>query len=429
MSSQKLFAIALIFFAVSTAWIVLGRTLDYRTATLEDSLSKEVNNLWGPRALVQSAPYVLSGQNKSRSEASASHIRPLKTEATVQFEHHNRYKGLLWFSTYTVDFSGRYLVQAPVSDPINDGATFVFALPDKADFFEKISVTIDQKPTEPIYSSKGRENTLLVKLPADKEPHYVGVSYSTRGRDRWQYALSSRKDEAIRVKDFTLTAETNFRDIDYLKGSRSPSTPAKPTDDDQGLIATWRFNDVHMSQGIGIEMPSRSNAGPLAARMSMFAPISLLFFFTVLFTVVVLKKIPLHPMHYMFISAGFFAFHILLAYLVDIINIHGAFWICAAVSIFLVVSYMRLVAGVRFAVLYVGLAQLVYLIGFSYAFFYPGRTGLTVVIGAVATLFVLMQSTGRVDWQGVFAKPQIRTAKPGRPPVEPPLPPGHSAHS
>ena len=117
-----------------------------------------------------------------------------------------------------------------------------------------------------------------------------------------------------------------------------------------------------------------------------------------------------------------------LAYLVDISNIHGAFWICAAVSIVLVVSYMRLVAGVKFAVFYVGLAQLVYLIGFSYAFFYPGRTGLAVVIGAVVTLFVLMQSTGRVDWQGVFAKPAIPAPKPANP-IEPPLPPGQSAHS
>ena len=64
-----------------------------------------------------------------------------------------------------------------------------------------------------------------------------------------------------------------------------------------------------------------------------------MFFFTVLFTVVVLKKVPLHPMHYLFISAGFFAFHILMAYLVDMINIHAAFWICAAVSVLLVVVH------------------------------------------------------------------------------------------
>jgi len=107
-------------------------------------------------------------------------------------------------------------------------------------------------------------------------------------------------------------------------------------------------------------------------------------------------------MHYLFVACGFFAFHILLAYLVDKISIHYAFWICSAVSVLLVVSYMRLVAGVRFAVVQVGSAQLVYLLGFSYAFFFPGWTGLTIVIGAIVTLFVLMQATGRLDWFALF---------------------------
>jgi hypothetical protein len=66
---------------------------------------------------------------------------------------------------------------------------------------------------------------------------------------------------------------------------------------------------------------------------------------------------------------------------------------------------MQLVAGLKFAVVYVGLAQLVYLIGFSYAFFWTGWTGLTVVIMAVVTLFVLMQATGRVNWSEVFRRP------------------------
>jgi hypothetical protein len=63
---------------------------------------------------------------------------------------------------------------------------------------------------------------------------------------------------------------------------------------------------------------------------------------------------------------------------------------------------MRLVAGVKFAVIYVGAAQVVYLVGFSYAFFWVGMTGLSLTIGAIATLFVLMQATGRVDWYEVF---------------------------
>jgi inner membrane protein involved in colicin E2 resistance len=107
-------------------------------------------------------------------------------------------------------------------------------------------------------------------------------------------------------------------------------------------------------------------------------------------------------MNYFFLAAAFFAFHLLLAYLVDHISIHAAFALCSMVSIILVVSYMRLVVGNRFAFLEVALAQLVYLIGFSYAFFFEGFTGLSVTVGSIITLFVVMQMTARIDWAAKF---------------------------
>ena len=87
-------------------------------------------------------------------------------------------------------------------------------------------------------------------------------------------------------------------------------------------------------------------------------------------------------MHYFFVSAAFFAFHLLLAYLVDHVDIHAAFAVAAATSLFLVISYLRLVAGSRFALAQAGAAQLVFLVLFSYAFFFEGYTGLTVTVGA-----------------------------------------------
>ena len=109
-------------------------------------------------------------------------------------------------------------------------------------------------------------------------------------------------------------------------------------------------------------------------------------------------------------SAAFFAFHLLLAYLVDHVNVHAAFAVAAATSVFLVVSYLRLVAGIRTALVEAGLAQLVFLVLFSYAFFFEGYTGLTVTVGAVLTLFVLMQITGRVEWGRVFERKRVTTA-------------------
>jgi inner membrane protein involved in colicin E2 resistance len=109
-------------------------------------------------------------------------------------------------------------------------------------------------------------------------------------------------------------------------------------------------------------------------------------------------------MNYFFLAAAFLAFHLLLAYLVDHVAIHLAFVICSAVSIALVVTYLRLVVGPRFALREAGIAQFVYLVLFSYAFFFKGFTGLAVTIGVILTLFVVMQMTGRIRWTDRFAR-------------------------
>lgn len=68
------------------------------------------------------------------------------------------------------------------------------------------------------------------------------------------------------------------------------------------------------------------------------------------------------------------------------------------------ISYLRIVFGAAFAIFAAGTAQLVYLVLFSYAFFFKGLTGLAITIGAIATLFVLMQITARVNWNAVFGE-------------------------
>jgi inner membrane protein involved in colicin E2 resistance len=116
-------------------------------------------------------------------------------------------------------------------------------------------------------------------------------------------------------------------------------------------------------------------------------------------------------MNYFFLAAAFFAFHLLLAYLVDHMSIHKAFALSALVSVFLVVSYLRLVVGIVFASREAALAQIIYLVLFSYAFFLKGFTGLAITIGSILTLFVVMQITGRVRWAERFGpKPTSQPA-------------------
>ncbi len=78
-----------------------------------------------------------------------------------------------------------------------------------------------------------------------------------------------------------------------------------------------------------------------------------------------------------------------------------------------------MVVGMRFAALEAGITQLVYLVLFSYAFFFKGFTGLAVTIGSIATLFVVMQMTGRIRWGEKFARGPAGAAAGTPGPVKP----------
>lgn len=71
------------------------------------------------------------------------------------------------------------------------------------------------------------------------------------------------------------------------------------------------------------------------------------------------------------------------------------------------VTYARLFVGWQFALREMGIAQLVYLVGFSLSFLLEGYTGLAITLGAIVTLCVMMQVTGRaLAWR----RPPANTA-------------------
>ena len=194
---------------------------------------------------------------------------------------------------------------------------------------------------------------------------------------------------------------TDFEEYNFPERSISASTKTRTP---AGWILQWQFENLVTDFDVGVEMPSKLNPGPLASRMSYFAPVSLLFFFTVLMVLGAVSGTNLHPMHYFFLGASFFSFHILFSYLVDHVVLELAFTIAAVVSMALVVSYLWRVIGWRFAVREAGISQLLFLVLFSYAFFFEGYTGLVVTIGAIITLAALMQITAKVDWTANFSK-------------------------
>ena len=271
---------------------------------------------------------------------------------------------------------------------------FTLNFPASQAVYDDLIFTIDNVP---LTITTDKSSTSGVAKVAAGKTASLRVGYHSQGLNEWRYSFGS--NDVAQVQNFTLNMKTNFKDIDFPDNTISPSTKHER---ESGWDLTWSYKNLLSGSQIAMVMPEKLQPGPLAGKISFFAPVSLFFFFFIMFIITTMRGIELHPMNYFFLAAAFFSFHLLLAYMVDHTSIHTAFAVSSVVSIFLVVSYLRLVIGMRFASREAAVAQFVYLVLFSYAFFLKGFTGLAITIGSIVTLFVVMQVTGRIRWAEKF---------------------------
>lgn len=345
-------------------------------------------------------------------------------QLTVNMDSEVRRKGLIWHPLYAVQSLGEwtYVHENKWPGEINVSCNF----PRGSGTYDDVRIAIDGVDRSQGLSLDAEGYAPAVVVPVESGQRVVlSCGYKSRGARTWQYEPGHVRlapgvtrepyapppvAKAVTLRDFSLNMTTDFADIDFPAGAMSPTRKVKSGN---GWKLDWTFSSLLTSKAIGIVVPTPVQPGELAASIAWSAPVSLSLFFFVLFVISVLRRVEIHPINYAFIAAAFFSFHLLFAYLVDHIPIEQAFAVCSVVSMVLVVSYMRLVVSARFAFVEVAFAQLVYLIGFAFAHFWKGSTGLTLVVLGISTLFVMMQLTGRIGWAEVFV--WRKTAAPSTP--------------
>lgn len=404
--TKRIIAIVFIFVCASIAWAILGGTIFARTYDSASIANDKVTSTWGapqkqapPTAtftrIVPRSEEIFENGKKITRTVNAEVIVPLPLESSavdVALDLEHRQKGLLWYSTYKVGFAGNYAFRN-TSDK-EETVNFTLDFPASKAIYDDLVFTVDGSPL--VTTNHENAASGLIKIPAGQASQ-LSVGYKSQGLNEWRYSFGN--NDVAQVRDFNLNMKTNFKDIDFPDNTLSPSEKYETSD---GWDLRWSSKNLVSGYQIAMVMPEKLQPGPLAGRISFFAPVSLFFFFFIMLIITTMRGIELHPMNYFFLAAAFFSFHLLLAYLVDHVSIHFAFAISAAVSVFLVVSYLRLVVGLHFASREAALAQFVYLVMFSYAFFLKGFTGLAITIGSVVTLFVAMQVTGKIRWADRF---------------------------
>lgn len=449
---RRLMAIGIIWAGCALAWMILGGTLTHRGGERDGALHEEVRLLWGPSMtqLPPTAQVVLRPDDETRADegkAASGEAKPAEaspedqpaptnsdvapearaetegpppetqraltaplrgSDIDVNLDFEQRRKGLLWFPTYAIDFRAVYRFANPEATPRDVHIRFPLAADNAVyDAFE-----VRDGEGQIVDATVEAGHAVWTASFAPQQEKAFTVSYRSRGTKSWAYGASSG---AQKIRDFELRLAVNDADIDFPAGTISPTEHQAQSGQWSGK---WTFGSLVTSAPIGLELPQRLNPGPLVAKITFFAPVSLLFFFFVVAVLAAARRKSLHPMHYFLLGCAFFAFHLLFAYTVDHVDVGKAFGISALVSTVLVVSYARLFTGWRFALVEIGISQLLYLVLFSFTFFFEGFTGLAVTIGAIATLFVIMQITGRIDWNDTF----ISRPKPPGPPGGPMAP-------
>lgn len=418
----RLVALFGIFCLASVAWFVLAGLMELRTSEQEGALGSAVAELWG-QPMVQAAPAlafahevwadevetVTDARGQPVLDANGAAVTRTKrvlrkvevpvsidgTHATVDLRLDQRRKGLLWFSLYDVAFDARWTYTHARSE---SGALVVrFAFPNPDGIYDNFRFTVDGVERWDVAPQNG---VVEVKIPVEPGRTVAfGAGYRSRGRDSFVYRPVPDWNVG-QVRDLKLVLTTDFDRVDFPPQTLSPSSREAQ---DGGHALTWDFRRLVTGHGMGMVMPSRIQAGPLGSAMAVSAPLSLGLYMVWIYVLGVLKRIEVHPINHLFLAAAFFAFHLVFAYSADHLPVQAAFAVSAVTSLALTTSYLRLVVGPRFALLEAGVAQVLYLVGFSLAHFWQGYTGLTVTVLGVATLFALMQLTGRVRWAEVLA--------------------------
>jgi hypothetical protein len=368
-----------------------------RADQFSSSLEEQVRRLFGG-PVVQTAPEFtvkLPGSDATRR------VLPAGNRVEVRLVSDPRRKGLVWYPTFVCDFSGSYTLENP--EEAAQKVRVAFRFPSPGGTYDNFRFDVDGRSADvPVDTSAGVGE--IVEVPGraggQNGKRTVTVAYRTRGLSEWRYRPAPG---AGLVRGLDLTVRTNCQDYDFPEGTLSPTTPAgERRAPEGGGVLRWQAGDLITAQDIGLAMPVKLNPGPLSARITWFAPVCLFFFFVIVATIGIVRGVNIHPMHYLFVAGGFFAFHLLFAYLVDHLPLHAAFALAAAAAVTLVTLYLRAALGRSFSWRWAALAELLYLVLFSYSFFLKGFTGLTVTVGAVVTLGVLMAVTARTDWGAVF---------------------------
>ena len=219
-----------------------------RTDDFDRKLRYAVGQLWGTKQR-QCAPWAVArdvmapkkdkwgnppkkdAPLECNPESPAVPIPLQSSDLLVDLNLEHRQKGLLWYSTYQVSFTGRYRVLNNADKP--KCITFEFRFPSQRAVYDSVKFRVHGEEISDLPVTKG---VLSRVIPlAARESQDVEVTYVTNGMEDWWYDFGTSVNQ---VKNFSLTMHTDFDKIDFPDNSISPTRKEKT---ENGWKLQWKY--------------------------------------------------------------------------------------------------------------------------------------------------------------------------------------------
>ena len=413
MSIKKLIAIVIIYIFTFVAWMLLGVSNLSRTEKSSHLLKTKVAGLYGDDLVIntlecyskiqKNKKEFINGKDVNTPYYERDDFELTQSDIEIQINLDQRKKGNLWFPTFKAKFNAEYEFKIKEVPKNKDHHYYIYTtLGSTNSIYNDIQLTINNKQISDVTPLIRKKEIEIV--PSEDGLVQVSLSYESTGMEKLIYYISPDDEDISQINNFSLKMVTDFKNYDFPEDMMSPIEKKQVGN---GYELIWKFNKSVTGKDIGIVIPNKLNPGEIVSRVTFFAPVSLLFFFIVLFVISIVLKVNIHPMNYFFLAATFFSFHLMYSYFSDHMNIYLTFAIASFISLLLTITYLRIFTPAKMAYIYAPLTQIIYLIIFSYSFFFKGMTGLIVTICSVITLFILMQITAKVNWESIFGKKKL----------------------
>ncbi len=393
-------AVGVIFIAFTIAALVLGARFSIKNEQVAMANETGVSDRWGG-AISQPAPLITYlfeparyNQKGELVKAEVVQRKVPESDIKVDLKLSYRERGQMRFPGYEVGFKSTCIVENPFDQTLP--VFFNFPIPSNSGLLKDFTIVVDGVAYKGDQDYSNGVDWKEYLKPGEKR--VIQVGYTSRGMGDWSYGLATYQGA---IPHFKLELASNFSDIDYPEGSMVP-TVMEIDEDSNRAVLRWEFDNLVSGQNIGVTIPKPLDVGKATARILFFVPLALLFFLGLILLLTSIKDKPIHPMHYLFITGGFFVFHILMSYLVVLVPLVWAFLISFAVSAVMTLGYTLLIRKGWVVVLAGGLGIALFQLGFSLAQFFTEIRGLILALIIIAGLALAMAFTARVDWKGKF---------------------------